>query len=130
MTARSRAGSRGFLVRLATRPLPAAQGERYRQELLAELYELPRREQLGFAVRALSRSLALRAAVSAPAAQVAGADVVIHAPSQPLACRMHLYHRWKVCTTDDGRRYLACAKCGKDKEGSGDTIGYIAPGGF
>ena len=47
-------------VQAATRVLPGATRERYRQEFLAELYGLGRTRQLRHAVGVLSRSWALR----------------------------------------------------------------------
>jgi hypothetical protein len=119
-----------LLVTTAVRMLPAAHRDRYRQELRSELGELPRAEQRGYAVRVLLRSVALRGALRAPGAVDVAGEVVLAAPNRPLTCRMHLYHRWKTFTTDDGERYVGCSRCGTVKEGSGDTIGYIAPAGF
>jgi hypothetical protein len=66
-------------VRMATRILPDATQDRYRQEYLAELYGLSRTRQLRHALRVLSRSWALRAAINAPA-EAAAADIEIMFP--------------------------------------------------
>ncbi len=104
------------LVQVAARSLPAAHRERYRRELLAELAEVPRKEQSGFALRVLVRSLALRAALHAPAA-VTVADAATAAPVRPFGCRMHLYHHWKTYRTDDGRRYLGVRQVRQGQRG-------------
>jgi hypothetical protein len=33
---------------------------------------------------------------------------------RPLTCRLNLHHRWRTNHTEDGGRYLRCARCGKD----------------
>jgi len=40
-----------------------------------------------------------------------------------LMCRTNLHHVWRTNSTDDGNRYLCCARCGKDHPGSGTTSG-------
>ena len=71
----------GFLprhiVRVAIRVVPVASRGRYRQEFLAELHGLRRARQLRHAFGVLSRSWALRAAIStAPEASAADLDIV------------------------------------------------------
>jgi hypothetical protein len=66
-------------VRMATRILPDATQDRYRQEYLAELYGLSRTRQLRHAFGVLSRSWALRVAINAPA-EAAAADMEIVFP--------------------------------------------------
>ena len=60
----------GYLARhtaqVATRVLPGATRERYRQEFLAELYGLSRARQLRHAFGVLSRCWSLRTALSTP----------------------------------------------------------------
>jgi len=34
-----------------------------------------------------------------------------------LMCRMNLHHVWRTRNTEDGSRYLCCARCGKDHPG-------------
>lgn len=106
------------VVRTALLILPSgAVRERYRRELAAELHDLePRRRwrhALGFAWSAWS----LRRAV-------AGLDPVVEGALQrfdpPLHCRLHLYHHYRIATTDDGHRYLRCRDCGKDYPGTGN----------
>jgi hypothetical protein len=66
-------------VQVATRVLPDASLDRYRQEFLAELYGLGRARQLRHAFGVLSRCWALRAAINAPA-EAAAADMEIVFP--------------------------------------------------
>jgi hypothetical protein len=64
-------------VGVATRVLPGATRDRYRQEFVAELHGLSRARQLRHAFGVLSRSWALRAAISAPPeATTADMDIV------------------------------------------------------
>lgn len=32
-------------------------------------------------------------------------------------CRMNLHHVWRTQSTEDGNRYLRCARCRKDHPG-------------
>ncbi len=114
----SRRGPVGRLVATALRVLPAgAVRERYRQELAAELHDLEParrlRHALGFAWSAWS----LRRAVSGLAPVIEGAPLVFHAP---VHCRWHLYHHYRLNSTEDGHRYLRCRDCGKDYPGTGN----------
>jgi hypothetical protein len=34
----------------------------------------------------------------------------------PLTCRLNLRHQWRTRSTEDGNRWKACARCGRDKE--------------
>jgi hypothetical protein len=103
-------------VQLATRVLPGATRDRYRQEFLAELYGLRRARQLRYAFGVLSRSWALRAAINTPSeAAVADMEIVFPRRRRPLLCRLNLRHRWATLRTEDGRPYLRCQRCGKDE---------------
>ena len=47
-------------------------------------------------------------------------------PAAPLTCRLNLWHSWRSSTTEDGSRYIACTKCGKekpDRSSGANTIG-------
>jgi hypothetical protein len=59
-------------VQLATRMLPGATRDRYRQEFLAEMYGLGPARQLRHAFGVLSRCWALRAALNTPSQAAAG----------------------------------------------------------
>src|SRR5215470_10370909 len=103
-------------VQAATRVLPGATRDRYRQEFLAELYGLNRARQLRHAFGVLSRSWALRAAINAPSdATAADMELVFPRRRRPLPCRLNLRHRWAPMRTEDGRPYLRCQRCGKDE---------------
>jgi hypothetical protein len=87
-------GAAGFwprrTVRVATRVLPDATRDRYRQEFLAELYGLGRARQLRHALGVLSRCWALRDAINTPS-PAAAADMEIVFPrrrKRSLSCRL------------------------------------------
>ena len=112
-----------FLVRLATYVLPGgAVRDRYRQEVMAELHDLGVSAQLVHALGFLSRSWALRRAVTG-AEPIGGAAV---SQTVPLHCRWHLYHHYRLAFTDDGGRYLRCADCGLDHPYVGHNRWWIA----
>jgi len=103
--------------------------DRYRQELLAELHDLDRREQLHHAVGVLSRAWSLRRAVAgSPAVDV----MALPAPeTPPLHCRWHLYHHYWLASTDDGHRYQRCRECGLDSPAIGNGPGdWVSPMGM
>ena len=102
------------LVELAARMLPAAHRERYRREFTAELQFIPRANQLRYATQVLSRTWSLRLALTEPAPEVIGESTMKKASTRPLSCRLHLWHQWRRHFTEDGARYKACAKCGKE----------------
>jgi hypothetical protein len=103
-------------VRAAARVLPGGPvRERYRQEFLAELPGLGRARQARHALGVLSRSWALRAAVSTPSAAAADMEIVFPRRRGPLSCRLNLRHRWETVRTEDGSRYRHCQRCGKDE---------------
>ena len=111
-------------VQAATRVLPGATRERYRQEFLAELYGLGRTRQLRHAAGVLSRCWALRAAINTPS-EAAAADMELVFPRQrrPLFCRLNR-HRWETFRTEDAKPYRRCQRCGKDET---DIWGAISP---
>jgi hypothetical protein len=103
-------------VQVATRVLPGATRERYRQEFLAELYGQGRARQLHHTAGVLSRSLALRAAINTPSEEAAAdMEIVFPRHRRPLSCRLNLRHRWATLRTEDGQPYLRCQRCGKDE---------------
>jgi hypothetical protein len=113
-------GAAGFwprrTVRVATRVLPGATRDRYRQEFLAELYGLGRARQLRHALGVLSRCWALRDAINTPSpAAAADMEIVFPRRRRPLFCRLNLRHRWATLRTEDGKPYLRCQRCGKDE---------------
>lgn len=113
-TAPPRRWHRGGIA-LAVRILSAGPvRDRYRQELLAELYGMSARAQTVHTLGVLSRIWALRAAVAA-SPRLPTPEVVM--PRKPLTCRLNLRHVWRTSATEDGTRYRQCARCGKDYYG-------------
>ncbi|QZY29956.1 hypothetical protein [Nocardioides coralli] len=84
--------------------------DRWRRELVAELYGLSPREQVRHTLGVVWCAPALRAAVTAR-------DRVVGEPSvrRPLRCRLSL-HRWRVASSEDGSyRFRRCARCRKEQ---------------
>jgi hypothetical protein len=102
------------IVELAARTLPAAHRERYRREFTAELDAMPRAEQFRYAARVLTRTWSLRAALGQPALATPGGNTMMTPPTRPLSCRLHLWHHWRRYFTEDGGRYKACSRCGRE----------------
>ena len=107
-------------VQVATRVLPGATRDRYRQEFLADLYGLSRSRQLRHAAGVLSHAWALRAAINTPSDATA-ADMEIVFPRhrrRSLYCRL-IRHYWVDRSSGDGSsRYRECARCGKEANDS------------
>jgi hypothetical protein len=102
------------IVELAARTLPASHRERYRREFYAELHFVPPADQLRYATRVLSRTWSLRLALTEPTPEAIGGSTMKKASTKPLSCRLNLRHQWRSYVTEDGGRYRACAKCGKE----------------
>ena len=50
--------------------------------------------------------------------------------SKPLLCRLNLRHHWHAESTDDGRRFRRCTRCGKVYDHDmGHWAGGMTPGG-
>lgn len=94
-------------TRAALRVLPPGGArDRWRAELTAELWDLPRGEQLRHTFGVLRRAPALRLALTSPD-RVVKEDIV----RNPLRCRLGS-HRWVTQYTSDGTsRYLTCKRC-------------------
>jgi hypothetical protein len=104
-------------VRLSTTVLPRGPiRQRYRHELVAELYYIDKSHQLSYAAGVVSRSWALRRAVTKELVM----ETTHSTHPVPLHCRMHLYHHYKLTSAEDGHRYLRCKDCGKDHPGTGN----------
>ena len=52
-------------------------------------------------------------------------EVMTDARAVPLTCRLNLWHAWQPFATDDGTRYMRCAKYGKDKPDRGNGANTI-----
>lgn len=116
-------GSTGVLpvarvgVELAVRALPDWHDRlRYRAEFLAELHDLPPAAQLRYAAGVLSQTFALRTALgSAPSRVEEDAMTITKTRTFFWRCRVLRWHRWVKRSTEDGARYLRCARCGRDR---------------
>jgi len=134
MTVRPPVPAARFLVEFAAaRPPTPADRRRYQAEFVAELYGEPTLVQLRRAFGVVSRTHALRVALSD-----ARAPLLAQRRRQPLGrrlrCRVLRWHSWARFSTDDGGRYSACSVCGKDRPGpphwmSGGLIPGITGGG-
>jgi hypothetical protein len=110
--------------------LPAEHRARYRLELIAELYGMPKAQQRRHSARVLTSAWALRTALGA-APGTNGETAVITTTRKPLPCRLNLHHRWRWLSTEDGDRYEQCERCGKDrseKVGGGPNVGAASTG--
>jgi hypothetical protein len=123
-----------FVAEFAASRLPTpADRRRYQAEFVAELFGEPALVQLRRSLGVLSRTYALRAALSE-----ARAPLLAQRRKQPfnrrLRCRALHWHAWAGFSTDDGSRYAACAVCGRDRPGpphwmSGGLMQGITGGG-
>lgn len=99
------------LVTVSLRALPPGElRRRYQQELLAELFVMPRARQLRYAVGVASTAWSLRTATAGY--QPMEAPMAVVTPKKPLQCRLGM-HRWQTTSTEDGGTYRACSRCGK-----------------
>lgn len=100
-----------LLLRLAVLQLHASQRRRYALEFLAELHELPRRRQSGYALALAVNALRLRAALGgapAPVLEVAAAP----RRRRHLTCWL-LVHRFVELRNEEGGVYSECRHCGR-----------------
>lgn len=98
-------------VRLATLLLPAGTPrDRYRQELLAELWWLDAHAQRAFARHSVPAAWALRRTLTGR-----GPTFSEDQMTRPLLCLLNIHHHWHGYSTEDGQRYLRCDRCGTDK---------------
>ncbi|UOY03758.1 hypothetical protein [Blastococcus sp. PRF04-17] len=102
-------------VALATRPLQSADRARYRAEFLAELHELSPAGQLRFTAGVLSQTFALRAALGSQPNRAEEAAMTLTTTRFHWRCRVLHWHDWIQRSTEDGGRYDACARCGRDR---------------
>jgi hypothetical protein len=98
-------------VRTATDLLPPGPvRRRYREELVAELWGMSSRQQLGHSWSVL---------VSAPALHRALVEAgELEFPHSPLWCRLRLHHRWHRVQAEDGTPFRRCLACGLDDDGT------------
>lgn len=100
-----------FGVTLASRALSAGPTrERWREEFLADLQVLGRRQQATYAVGVLANAWALRSALGEGEPIIMTKTVTTR---PPLRCRLNLRHRWRVVSTEDGNPHWECTACHK-----------------
>ena len=122
-------------VGLAVRVLPALDDRlRYRAEFLAELHSLPPAGQLRYTAGVLSQTFALRAALgSTPSRSEEEAMTITRTRTFYWRCRVLRRHHWVQRSTEDGSRYHACSRCGRDRGdsdlGGGPTVGIAGMAG-
>jgi hypothetical protein len=106
-------------VELAVRALPTWQArDRYRTEFLAELHELSPAGQLRFTAGVLSQTFALRTALGASPTSAEEDAMSIATTTAPFwRCRVFRLHKWVGRSTEDGARYVACQRCGRERTG-------------
>lgn len=106
------------VVELAARMLPAEQRQRYALEFIAELYGMPRSQQVRHSTQVLAHVWALRTALSASSRTTTqeGTMTPTTTPTtrRPLLCLLKAHH-WHWANTEDGGRYQCCLRCGEDK---------------
>ena len=116
-------------IELAVRALPDLDDRlRYRAEFLAELHTLPPASQVRYTTGVLSQTLALRAALgSTPSRVEEDAMTIPRTRTFYWRCRVLQRHHWVPRSTEDGSRYHACSRCGRDRSdadlGGGPTVG-------
>ena len=74
---------------------------------------MPRSRQLRHAAQVLALAWALRGALGQSSASPGGEEAM-QQPRIPLSCRANFWHTWRTFKTEDGGRYKACVKCGRD----------------
>lgn len=115
-------------VVLAARGLPGgAVRDRYRQEFLAELYGMGRSRQAAHALGVLSRTWALRTALT-DQVRLSKGEVMSSHVRRPVLCMLNVHHAWRTRSTEDGGRFRQCTRCGKDKNPRGRGPGDWAMG--
>ena len=117
-------------VDLAVRFLPELDDRlRYRAEFLAELHDLSPAGQLRYSAGVVSQTFALRAALgSVPSRAEEDAMTITRTRQFYWRCRVLRRHHWVTRSTEDGNRYDACSRCGRDRGdidvGGGPNVGF------
>jgi hypothetical protein len=72
---------------------------------------------LRFTAGVLSQVFALRAALGATPSR-AEEDAMTITRTRPFywRCRVFRWHQWVTRSTEDGGRYMACARCGRERD--------------
>ena len=105
------------VVELAARMLPAEQRQRYALEFIAELYGMPRSQQVRHSTQVLAHAWALRTALNAASPTTTQEETMTPTTRRPLLCLLRI-HRWHWADAEDGGRYQCCLRCGQDKSES------------
>ena len=108
------------VVELAACVLPTEQRHRYALEFIAELYGMPRSQQIRHSVYVLSQAWAPRAALADASPAPTQEKPMTVKTSRPIRCLLSL-HRWVWASTEDGDRFERCVRCGQDKT---EKVGY------
>jgi hypothetical protein len=105
-------------VELSVRALPDWHDRlRYRAEYLAELHDLAPAGQLRYTAGVLSQTFALRTALGASPTGAEEDAMTIATTKAPFwRCRVFRWHRWVMRSTEDGGRYMTCARCDRDRD--------------
>ena len=103
---------------------------RYRAEFLAELHELSPVGQLRDTAGVLSQTFALRAALGFTPTRAEEDAMTPSTTTRPFfwRCRILRRHRWVIRSTDDGSRYEACSRCGRERDDLYEPTGGIGMG--
>jgi hypothetical protein len=111
-------------VEIAVRALPDLDDRlRYRAEFRADLHELPRAAQLRYAAGVLSQTFALRAALGSAPTRAEEDAMTVPTPRRFFwQCRLLGAHDWVSRSAEDGSRFVACRRCGKEKGDTGTNL--------
>jgi hypothetical protein len=102
------------VVELAARVLPAEQRQRYALEFIAELYGMPRSQQVRHSIQVLAHAWALRTVLTATSGARPQEGTMTRTTRRPFRCLLRI-HRWHWLSTEDGERYECCLRCGLDR---------------
>lgn len=103
----------GIAIAVATLPRRADR-ERYHDEFVAELYDLPPGSQVRQLTGFLSQAFALRAALGTSPSP---AEEQTMSHGRRFLCHVLHKHHYKLYSTEDGNRYRACRYCHKESPG-------------
>ena len=118
-------------VGMAVRWLPELDDRlRYRAEFLAELHDLSPTGQLRYTAGVISQTFALRAALGSSPSRVEEDAMTLTRTPFYWRCRVLHVHHWVLRSTEDGSRYNACSRCGRDRgdssPGGGPNPGFMS----
>ena len=108
------------VVELAARVLPTEQRHRYALEFIAELYGMPRSQQIQHSIHVLAQAWALRTALANAGPAPTQEITMTVKTSRPFRCLLRL-HQWRWTSTEDGDRFEHCVRCGRERT---EKVGY------